>query len=123
LLRTIRVSGAVLICAVIIGYISWRSLPYAQGPRIDVFEPVDGSAVAGPTIDVVGQAERVVSLTLNGSPISVNEQGSFKETLIVFPGVNTLTLRAADQFGRGTEARLEIFGTTPLPTASTTTGR
>jgi hypothetical protein len=121
--RVIRVTGVALVCVAIIGYVSWRSLPYARGPHIDVFEPVDGSAISGPTIDVIGRAERVASLFLNGSLISINEQGGFKETLIVFPGVNTLTLRATDQFGRGTEARIEIFGTTPLPTASTTNRR
>jgi hypothetical protein len=53
----------------------------------------------------------------------MNELGDFKEILIVFPGVNTLTLRATDQFGRGTETRVEVFGMTPIPTASTTIRR
>lgn len=114
-LRLLRVSGITLAAIIIISYAIWRSLNYARGPKIDIFEPVNGSSIASTTIVIKGRAERSNSLDLNGQTVSVDEQGNFSETLILFPGVNVITLDAKDQFGRSTETKLELVGTAELP--------
>lgn len=124
LIRLLRIGLIVIAIAVIIGYALWRSSSYARGPVITIFEPANGSAAASPTITIKGRADRVNSLTLNGQPISLDEQGDFVETIIVFPGLNKLTFTAQDQFGRSTETNLDIVGTAnfPAPKANTPIG-
>ena len=39
---------------------------------------------------------------------ALDEKGNFKENLVVFPGVNIITLDAKDQFGRATEKQIEV---------------
>jgi hypothetical protein len=120
-LRIIRYTGIVMIAALIIAYAIWRSLNYARGPQIEVIEPANGASVSASTVVIHGQALRVNSLFLNGNSVSVDQQGNFNETVIVFPGLNVLTLSANDQFGRSTEKELEIVGTNGLPNGSPNT--
>ncbi|MEK9177837.1 MAG: hypothetical protein AAB777_01810, partial [Patescibacteria group bacterium] len=80
------------------------------GPEIDIFNPEDGCTATTSTITIIGQAQRVNSLSLNGKSISVDEQGNFKEEIIVFPGINIITLRAVDRFQRDVKKQLNIVG-------------
>ncbi len=109
-LRFIRLSVIALFGIVIVAYAIWRSLNYARGPVIDIYQPTNGSSVASSTVKIIGRASRVNSLTLNGKTVFIDEAGNFSETLIVFPGVNILTFDAHDQFGRETEKDLELVG-------------
>jgi hypothetical protein len=115
MLKMLAISAFVVI---IVGYAVWRSLNYARGPSILVTEPLNGSTVSTSVIDVKGQALRVNTITLNGRPISVDQQGNFSETVIVFPGLNVLTIEAGDQFNRHVKTELQIFGNSvpPSPT-------
>ncbi len=116
-LRLIKICAAILIASIIIGYAIWRSLNYARGPHIEIFEPKDGSATTTNTITVRGRSERINNLTLNGNAVFIDEQGNFSEVIILFPGINRLTVAGRDQFGRSTETRLEIVGKGVLPEA------
>ena len=47
---------------------------------------------------------------MNDNPIETDESGNFKETLVVFPGVNVISFNATDQFKRMVRAELRVFG-------------
>jgi hypothetical protein len=110
---TIRIIRAFLISLFslcIIAYAVWRSFNYARGPSIDIYQPQNGAGIASSTVDIVGKAERIKALKLNGSEISIDEKGNFKQTIIVFPGMNIITLEAKDQFGRSVNDELVLVG-------------
>ncbi len=109
-LKMIRIAAIFLVAVIIIAYAIWRSFSYARGPAINIFQPLNGSAVATSTVKIIGQALRVNSLSLNGKTVFIDQAGNFSETLIVFPGVNILTFDAHDQFGRETKKELELVG-------------
>jgi hypothetical protein len=115
IIRLLKFGGIAVFAMCIIAYAIWRSLNYARGPVIHVVEPLSGASVSSQTVSVRGQALRVSNLSLNGMPVSVDEQGNFDEQIIVFPGINKLTLSANDQFGRSTQTELDVLGTTDLP--------
>ena len=115
LLRLIKIIAALVIAGIIIGYAIWRSLNYARGPDIVITMPVNGSTVTAATTTVSGRAVRINNLTLNGNPIFIDEAGNFSEVIIVFPGINRLTVVGHDQFERETEVHLEIIGKGTLP--------
>ena len=121
--KIVKIAATVVVCVAIAGYASYRSLAYVRGPEIRVLQPINGSAVLETTTTIIGTASRVVSLSLNGSPIQIDESGNFKETIIVFPGINVLTFSATDQFKRSTNLEITLLGTKNLPSGrvSTTT--
>jgi Glucodextranase, domain B len=113
-IRVLKIVGIILFVGCIVAYAIWRSLNYTRGPRIDVFEPLNGSSIASSTVTIRGRALRVNSLSLNGQTLSVDEQGNFNQVVIIFPGINKLTFAAEDQFGRNTSTELDIVGTVEL---------
>jgi hypothetical protein len=100
-----------IIALLIVIYAIFRSLNYIHGPVIEIFQPLDGSAIASTTATIIGRADRVNSLTMNGKTIFIDESGNFKETLVMFPGINIITFSAHDQFGRTVHRQLQLVGT------------
>ncbi len=109
-LRFIRLAAIIVVALVIIIFALSRSLNYIHGPKIEIFQPINGSAVASTTVTIIGRADRINALSLNGKTVFIDELGNFKETVTLFPGVNILTLDAHDQFGRETSSQLELVG-------------
>ncbi len=109
-IKFLRLLIVVLVVVIVVGYAIWRSLNYTRGPEIDIFAPADNYTATTSTITIIGQAQRINSISLNGKAISVDEQGNFKEEIIVFPGINIITLEAIDRFQRDTKKQLKIVG-------------
>jgi hypothetical protein len=120
-LRLIKFAIVCVVAILIITYAISRSLSYTRGPRISVFQPVDGSSIGASTVTIQGRADRINTLYLDGSPISMDQQGTFSEMMTVFPGSNIITLSAHDQFGRTTQTLIHLFGTVDLPIPHTAT--
>ena len=113
--RIVRMAATVLAVLVVVSYAGYRSLPYIRGPVIHVYQPLNGSSISSTTVTIIGKADRTNSLSLNDDPIQVDEAGNFKQSIIVFPGLNILSLDATDQFKRESHTELQIFGTQNLP--------
>lgn len=109
-LRALKIISVAAIIGLIIAYAIWRSFSYVQGPKIIIFTPENGSSTASSTATIRGRAERTTGLSLNGNTISVDEQGNWDQTLIVFPGDNIISIKASDRFGRSISQTLSIVG-------------
>ncbi len=77
----------------------------AFGPSISVKSPVRGATLVGTgnSVEIVGVVTDtvgdVVSLWLDGEPVSVNDDGTFATTLKPSWGLNAINLEAEDSFG------------------------
>lgn len=100
-----------IVALIIILYALSRSLNYIHGPQIEIFQPINGSAIASTTTTIIGRALRINSLSLNGETVFIDESGNFQDTIIIFPGINNIDLTAQDQFGRSVTNQLEVIGT------------
>ena len=54
------------------------------------------------TITVSGNAQNIVSLTLNDRDIFTDDDGNFNEVLVLPDGYTIMTLKASDRYGRRT---------------------
>ena len=111
-LRLIKIGGILFLIIIISAFTIFRSLNYARGPQITIFYPTNGSMTASSTLKIGGQAQRINKITLNGNPISIDEKGFWEENIIIFSGINLITIKAEDQFGRKISKQLDIVGKT-----------
>jgi hypothetical protein len=109
-IRLIKVVLSVIILLLIVGYAVWRSFDYARGPQITITEPTDWASISASTTPISGRVERAHDIYMNGMPLFIDEQGNFKETIIIFPGMNIITFTAHDQFERTVERQLRLTG-------------
>ncbi len=91
---------------------------YLRGPVLTIEEPQNGSMSTTSLVLLRGSARNVSFLTLSGRQIFTNEQGSFKESLLLQNGYNIMTLEAKDRFGHSMEKRLELVYKPDVATSS-----
>ncbi|MEI7462889.1 MAG: hypothetical protein WCK03_00665 [Candidatus Taylorbacteria bacterium] len=121
-IRLIKSVVTLFLASLIVAFAIWRSLNYARGSSITITEPVNGSSISSKSVLIKGHVERAKNLILNGNGININEKGEFSITILVFPGINVVTLIAKDQFGRSTEQRIVLSGLSISTTTDTSIG-
>jgi hypothetical protein len=100
---------------IVLGYAYFEARGILYGPRIHVSSAT--TEVSDPFITVKGQADRISSLSMNGKPITVTEDGAFSEPYLLAPGLNRIALDARDKYGRESREIIEIVYT-PHPADS-----
>lgn len=110
----------VLLLAGLVFYGYRQSKDLMRGPEIQVYEPINGTEVEDPMVEIKGMASRVAFINLNGRQIFVNESGEFSEKLLLAPGYNIIKLSGKDKFGKTTNKLIEvIFNSLVYPSSQT----
>jgi hypothetical protein len=103
---------------IVLGYAYYEGRGILFGPTIEVPSEIQQSSE--PYVRIVGKAERIASLSMNGNEISVTESGQFDEPYLLAPGLNRVTLDATDKYGRSRQSVIQIVYTPadmPAPAA------
>ncbi|MFA5651798.1 MAG: hypothetical protein WC933_00310 [Candidatus Paceibacterota bacterium] len=106
LLQIILISAIILF---IFGYTAYEIQRIIFGPRIEVLSPQNGSLISNSLTEVSGIAKNINSISLNDRKIFIDEQGNFKEEVLLSYGYNVITIKASDKFGRNTEKIIEVI--------------
>jgi hypothetical protein len=78
------------------------------GPRITIDRPANGMLVTENVIIVEGRAQNIAYISMNGRPIFIDSKGNWSEKYVVSIGLNIITIKAKDRFGRETEKELRV---------------
>lgn len=91
-------------------YAYQQSAAFIRGPVVTIEGPQDGETFRKQRITVQGSAEHIAYMRLNGRQIYTNQQGVFREALLLAPGYNIITITAEDKFGRtNTQKRALVY--------------
>lgn len=99
--------GAVLLIGVCYGGI--EAWPLIAGPTLVIASPTNNATSANGIVSVGGKVERTAILTLDGTTVLHDQNGSFSSTLTFPRGGSILTFVATDRFGRTVTATRAIF--------------
>lgn len=108
--RIIRLSLLLFFIALIV-YGLYEASSLIWGPRITL--PGDTIIVSEPHALIRGATENVASISLNGTALSVTEDGAFERRVTLMPGTNRFVLTAHDKYGRSRENAVDILYVTP----------
>lgn len=98
-----------LIALIVIGYAMNRSAAFIAGPKLMIDAPRDGETIEKPVVLLRGKVEHIASLAVNGRQIFTDEEGSFRDSLLLLPGYNVITVVARDRFERETREVLHLI--------------
>ena len=121
---TQKIFIALIVAVIAVGllYFIYRtSRAYLSGPSITITEPSNYASFSTSTTTIVGIAKRAQDITLDGRSITIDNNGNFRETILLMPGYNIEIIAAHDQFRHTTEKRLELVYLAPQKEISTTT--
>lgn len=104
--RLIRISLTIFFL-LLIGYGMYAASALLWGPRITL--PEGAIIVSEPHALIRGAAENVASLSLNGTVVTMTEEGVFEKQVALMPGTNRFVFTAHDKYGRSREEALDIL--------------
>ncbi|MBP6856269.1 MAG: hypothetical protein KBC42_02000 [Candidatus Pacebacteria bacterium] len=70
------------------------------GVQVTVRGVIDGETVTEPKITLEGNARNIEVLTINDRVVGVSEDGEFRDSLILSPGYNIVSIKGDDKFGK-----------------------
>lgn len=93
---------------IIIAYSAFQSQKLLSGPVIKIISPQNGTTFNQALIEIEGSVKNVSKINLNGRQIFTNQNGYFKEKVLLSPGYNVIKIEAQDKFKNGTEKILDL---------------
>jgi hypothetical protein len=106
--KIIRVTLTVLFFSFILLYAILNTRLISRGIDLSINGIENGKIYTEGTLEITGNAKRAKHVLVNGREISVNQQGDFKDYLVLLPGYNIMTISAEDKFGKITQETFDI---------------
>ncbi|MDP2705258.1 MAG: hypothetical protein U1D31_02860 [Patescibacteria group bacterium] len=106
LLKVFAGCVAVFVLAI---YLFHQGQSLIEGPILSVRSPINGATFASPLVEIWGTSKNISSIQLNDRPIFIDEEGFFKEKLLLSSGYNIIKFSGSDRFGRVKETFLELI--------------
>ncbi len=88
---------------------------FAAVPRLVVTEPSEGENVEGNSIEIAGFTDKDAKLTINEQPIVVNDNGDFKENVLLQKGINAITISSVNRFEKSTAKTFNVKSNYQIP--------
>lgn len=92
----------------ILGYALYKAKNLINGPELFINSPQNGITISRSLVEITGTTKNVNDIKMNDGKIFIDENGVFKEKLLLTYGYNIIKFAAKDRFGRLTEKTLEI---------------
>lgn len=105
ILKISSILGAILIVG---GYAYLTSENFIAGPSVDINQLSNGMTVTDPLLTIKGVASQISFINMNDRKIFTDQDGLFKEEVLLYPGYNVITIAAQDRFNRKVEKTLEV---------------
>lgn len=110
------IGSVAAICILGIAFYLYREYrTFVSEPYLVLLEPSNGQSVSNDESTVVGKTDRDAKLFLNDQPIFVNEAGEFRERVRLQPGVNTVTVKVVNRFGKERVETVSVLASYAVP--------
>lgn len=98
----------VILFVLLFTYSLYEARALILGPQIWITYPSDGQTVENSLVTIEGQSKNIAWISLNDRQIFTDEDGKWREKLIVSPGLSIMTVKARDRFGHKIEKSVQI---------------
>ncbi len=115
----VMIGGMIAACVLGIAlYLYHEYRTFVSEPYLVVSEPANEQTVSSDESIVAGKTDRDAKLFLNDQPIFVDESGGFRERVRLQPGMNTITLKVVNRFGKERVETVSILARYDVPANS-----
>lgn len=82
-----------LFLLLVIGYIGIQIYNFQSPPKLQITEPLDNLTTTSQYLTVKGKTAANSSLDINGSPVKINDDGTFEKEITLNEGTNLITIK------------------------------
>ena len=107
--KILQIAGFSVFFLLILGYAFFRSFDLIFGVQIKDVNITDGAKVTNSALEITGTAKNAIKLSLNGREISIDQKGTFNETIALLEGYNIINIGAKDNFGYVDEKNYKLI--------------
>lgn len=107
--RIMALLGVVLLLLVIFGYIFYSVKNFTSAPNLEISSPVAESIINQDSVEIVGKTDIGATLKINEQVVLIDENGNFKETVKLQPGINNLEVRVTNRLKKETVKVIKIL--------------
>jgi hypothetical protein len=104
----LKVGSIIVLSIAILGYAYFRTRALVAGAKIELYGVTDGMTVTEPYLELSGRARNASELTIDDRAVETDQDGNFKEPLILLSGYNIITIKADDKFGKHLEKKYRV---------------
>lgn len=97
-----------LFLIVFLSYLGFQLKKYFSPPSLTVERPLENEKVKEQTVEIKGRANQDASVYINDELININESGNFSYELKLFPGENTIYIKAINRRGKETSISRKV---------------
>jgi cytoskeleton protein RodZ len=98
--QIVTVGIIILFVLAVVSYLFFQYRSFTGAPLLEVSEPGDNIKVTSSEINLIGRTWDDAELKVNGQQVQVSPGGAFSLSLALNPGLNTITVTAANKFGK-----------------------
>jgi hypothetical protein len=105
----IKLISVVLVVVLLVGYTLLEAQNLFKRNNLTITNPDNGATLDKPLVNITGQARNVTSISLNGLPVFVDEDGNFEVPYVLAEGYNVVEVALKDKFGRVEKKTVELI--------------
>jgi cytoskeletal protein RodZ len=102
-----------MVIAVIIAYLVWQFTALAAAPHLSLTSPDNDVSLTGSVIDIAGSTTPGSDVTVNDSPVLLDNNGDFSEKVALQDGVNSIRVTAKSKLGKSTTVTRNVLAKLP----------
>jgi len=107
--KVIKKIGIILVMVIIVGYTFYQTKNMIYGPVLVISYPSSGMTMKNSLIEVRGFVKNASYITMNDNQIFVDEEGNFRENILLSEGYNVIEVNIKDKFEREKTEVLELM--------------
>lgn len=104
----LKIGILILLFVFLAGYTVFRTKDLVAGVHLEVSGITNYESYNDPLLMVSGNARRATELIINGRKIYITKEGDFSEKLLLLPGLNIISIKATDKFGKSKEKTFRV---------------
>jgi len=107
--KVIKKIVIILVMVIIVGYSFYQTKNMIYGPVLVISYPSSGMTMKDSLVEVRGFVKNASYITMNDNQFFVDEEGNFKEKILLSDGYNVIELSIKDKFEREKTEILELM--------------
>lgn len=96
------------VMVVILLYVAYQFSFLFVGPKLFISSPKNGMIISSNIVAVSGKTDPYATVTVNSENVYVDLSGSFKKTLYLYSGNDTVIITAKNRYGKATKKEIQI---------------